>query len=646
MASSGRVAQRRKQRLIPLTLDFESFYDRSTYTLSKMTTTEYVRDARFEAIGVGLGLGGSLPVWYSGDFNYLKALLGRIPWDRTLLIAHNAIFDGSILEWVFDYHPAKYFCTMMASRPFVAPFTGRMSLASVAKFLNIGTKGDSVENYSGYRRDMFSAAQLQEYGDYCCNDVVVTSRAWELLSGMLPEDEQDVLDLTIKKFTRPKLKLNREAIQARQVAVLDERAKLVGKLAMVGVGEDEVRSRPKFAAALASHGVQIAMKKSKTAKNEDGTAADTLAMSKTDVSFMELLAHDNEIVRDLVQARLKLMSSMEQSRLERFDAVAALDIGGDSLLPVPLLYYGAHPGRFAGLDKINMQNLSRIKYLADKSVDPESGHLRRSIVAPEGHVIIAADLSNIEARIVASLAGQHDLVEGFRQKKDIYSDFASRVYRRPINKKDDPDERFVGKTCILGLGYGMGWLKFLTQMILAKAKGINEAEAKRIVYLYRDTYKGIPNLWSVLEQYMRKAIAPDCMVTFGPLTFLHERIILPNGMPIIYPGLRLERDKLVFTSKRAKEDGLDNSLWGGGILENASQGIARIIITAAELRLARAGLPAALQVHDELVYCVPEKHAERCKKAIELSLRARVDFMPTLPVDCEVGIGKSYAECK
>lgn len=634
------------KKLIPLGLDFETYYDIKDYTLSKLTTSQYILDRRFETIGVGLGIGGSLPVWYTGSHSYLKTLLGKIPWDRTELIAHNAIFDGGILEWIFGYQPAKYFCTMMASRPYVAPFTGRMSLASVMKYFNIGTKGNSVENYSGYRRANFSSAQLAEYGAYCCNDTVGTCRAYDKLITMMPDDEREILDLTIKKFTRPILKLDREALSTRADAVGTERAELIEKMALVGVGEDELKSRPKFARALALHGVTVATKKSKTAKDEFGNAADTLAMSKTDASFMELLTHDNEIVRDLVAARLKLMSSMESTRLARLIDIANLNVSGDMLLPVPLLYYGAHPGRFAGLDKINLQNLPRIKYLLDGSPDPESGWLRRSIVAPDGHVIIAADLSNIEARIVATLAGQHDMVEGFRQKKDLYSDFASRVYGRPINKKDNPDERFVGKTCILGLGYGMGWMKFLMQMILAKAKGMDEKTAKRIVYLYRDTYKHIPNLWSVLEQYLQKAIAPDCLVTHGPVTFMHERIILPNGMPIIYPGLRLERDKLTFTNKRGIEEGFDSSLWGGTVTENIVQGLARIIITTAELLLARAGLKAALQVHDELVYCVPEKHAAACKKAIEMALKAKVEWMPSLPVDCEVGIGKTYAECK
>lgn len=637
-------------KLIPLTIDFETYYSRE-YTLQKLMTSQYVLDPRFEIIGVGLGLGAALPVWFSGDLPYIQAVLGKIPWSRTLAIAHNAIFDGSILEWVVGYHPAKWFCTMMGSRPFVAPFTGRMSLNSVAKYLGAGEKGTEVHNFLGYQRAHFSSQELQQYGNYCCNDVTLTSRIWEYLDKMLPDDEQDLIDLTIKKFTRPRLKLDRPALETRLDNLRLEKAAIETNLATYGLTVADIRSRAKFANALENQDVQVPKKRSKTSKDEFGVARETFAMSKTDTDFMDLLITGNDTVRELVQARLKLMSGMEETRIARLIDVAALNIGSDTLLPVPLLYYGAHPGRHSGLDKINLQNLPRIKYLVDatgKNVqDPTSGWLRRSIVAPEGHVIVTGDLSQIEARIVATLAGQHDLVQQFAQKKDTYGIFAGRIYGRPIDKKKDPDERFVGKTCILGLGYGMGWMKFLMQMILAKAKGVrNEADAKRIVYLYREVYSNIPALWSLLEQYLMKCTDPSAMITWGPLTFLHERILLPNGMPLIYPGLRIEAGRLVFTSKRHAEEGNDNALWGGAVTENVSQALARIIIARAELRLARAGLLSVLQVHDELVYCVPEKHAEAVQKAVALSLRASVDFLPNLPIDCEVGVGPSYAEAK
>jgi len=651
-------------KLIPLTLDFETYYSTRDYTLSKLTTSQYVLDPRFETIGVSLGLGAVLPVWFSGSHDYVKRVLSNIPWDKTLLIAHNAIFDGSILEWIFGFKPAKYFCTMMGSRPFVAPYTGRMSLGSVAKFLNVGEKGDEVIRADGKHRQDFSPAELAEYGKYCCNDVVLTCRAYELLAQWLPEDEQDLIDQTIKKFTRPVLKLDRAALQKRRDDIVVERQQLrtdlvelfdsqnllqgVEPIEKPVVVETIMRSRVQFAQVLESQGIVMPKKKSKTAKDEFGQPKETLAMSKTDAEFMDLLTHDNEVVRELVAARLKLSSTMEESRLARFDEIAALDVSRDTFLPVPLLYYGAHPGRFSGLDKINLQNLPRIRFLADgKTPDPDSGWLRRSIVAPEGCVIVAGDLSQIEARIVATLAGCYDLVRQFASKQDTYGIFATRVYGRPIDKKNDPVERFVGKTCILGLGYGMGWVKFLLQMLLAKVKGMTPEQAKRIVYLYRETYREIPQLWKVLEDYLGKCVDPQAMLTFGPLTFLHERIVLPNGMPLIYPGLKPAKlGGMEFTSKRSKEDGATNKLWGGVVTENVVQALARIVISRAELRLARAGLRAALQVHDELVYCVPEKHAEKVKRAIEIALRMPVDFLPRLPVDCEVGIGKSYAECK
>lgn len=639
---------RTPRALVPLGLDFETYYSRE-YTLSDLTTSQYILDARFETIGVGLLLGGALPVWFSGTHAYLRKVLGKIPWDRTLLIAHNAIFDGAILEWVFGFKPAKYFCTMMASRPYVAPYTGRMSLASVAKHLDLGEKGDEVIHALGKRRKDFSPVELAQYGKYCCNDAALSYRAYEKLAALLPDEEQDLIDHTITKFTRPTLKLDRIALAKRGQDIVVEKAEIEKSLAQYKLTAEDLTSRPKFAKAMEAQGIEMPKKKSKTAKDEFGQPADTLAMAKTDAAFMELLAHDNPVVRELVAARLRFSSNMEEGRIARLDEIAALDVHSDALLPVPLLYYGAHPGRFSGLDKINLQNLPRIKFLADgKTPDPDSGWLRRSIVAPDGKVIIAADLSNIEARIVAVLAGCYDLVRQFADRKDPYSIFATRIYGRPINKKDHPAERFVGKTCILGLGYGMGWNKFLLQMILAKMPGIDAQTAKRIVYLYRDTYKEIPALWGVLEQYLTRCIDPAAMFTFGPLTFLHERIVLPNGMPLLYPGLKidLKERKLVFTSKRAKADGLSNSLWGGAITENVVQALARIIISRAELRLAKAGLRAALQVHDELVYCVPEKYAEACKKAIAIALKMPVDFMPNLPVDCEVGIGHTYAECK
>jgi len=290
-----------------------------------------------------------------------------------------------------------------------------------------------------------------------------------------------------------------------------------------------------------------------------------------------------------------------------------------------------------------MQNLPRVEI----KNGVKKGHLRYAVVAPEGYSIIAADFSNIEARIVATLAGEIALREGFRSGADIYSSFATQIYHRPINKKDDPLERFVGKTCILGLGYGMGWRKFQLKM---RQEGIemSDATAQAIVSLYRATYPGIPILWRALEEMARTFLLKKDAMYPSPLAgliFAHQRIILPNGMPLVYPGLRHTGGGYKFDSRFAGVEVM-NSIWGGTWLENISQALARIIAVQAELRLARRALPAAHQVHDELIWVVPTAIVERVKTAIALSMCEAVDFLPELPIAVEIKHGPTYGDAK
>ena len=143
-------------------------------------------------------------------------------------------------------------------------------------------------------------------------------------------------------------------------------------------------------------------------------------------------------------ARKAVKSRIAETRAQRFiDATH-----DDGTISVPLRYYAAHTGRFGGTEKINMQNM------------PRNSELRKALCAPPGHLVFVADLSNIEARMLAWLADEDDLLAQFAAGDDIYSNLATEIYGRPINKHDDPTERFVGKTAVLGLGYGMGANKF------------------------------------------------------------------------------------------------------------------------------------------------------------------------------------------
>jgi DNA polymerase family A len=621
--------------LIDIVGDFETYYA-SDYTLRTLTMTEYLNDPRFEVIGLSLKLPGKAPMWFHGA--QVARALAKIPWHRVRFIAHNAMFDGGILEWKFGCKPAKYLCTMMGSRPYVAPYTGNMSLASVAQYLKLGEKGDEVKEFIGLRYDDFDVHDLASYGRYCNQDNILCYRIAETLDGFLPADEADLIDLTVKKFVRPRLILDNDIIEHRLADLEVKRWDIEGQAKALGCPPSSLRSHQKFAEVLRTYGHEPELKTSARTGNL------TYAFAKEDAAMVDLLVHPDPRLRVLAEAKIFSSSTMETKRLERFKTIHAIDVGGARRLPAPLLYYGAHPGRFSGYDKINLQNLTRVK--RDKATGGVvAGHLRFALKAPDGYSIVAADLSNIEARLVATLARCNHLVQAFAAKKDIYCEFATRIYARPITKANET-ERFVGKTCILGLGYGMGWRKFAMQMKQARVK-MSDEMYMRIVYLYRDTYQEIPALWSDLESLAASVMTRNDLRVWGPLTFAKERIILPNGMALIYPGLKHSRStgKLHFTSMR-KSKAQEVSLWGGALTENVCQALARIIITTAEVKLARLGLQAVLQVHDELVYCVPTASVPKVIKAIDHVLCAQVPWLPALPVACEIKSGPSYGDAK
>lgn len=629
--------------LIDIGLDFETYYD-NEYSLRKLENAQYVMDERFESMGFSLKLPGQPAKFYTGSYEQQKAILATIPWHKVRVVSHNARFDGSILEWRFGFKPAAYLCTMVGSRPHFVPKTGSASLESIGAYLRLQAKGNAVHKMLGKHRDDLGTDELKEYGDYCITDTVITVGIAEELNRVLPEDEQWIIDSTIKKYLRPRLRLDGAKLVERIHELDAERYEMLRRIERdYGVTADQLKSRDKFAKVLTALGVAVPMK-----TNPKGTM--TYAFAKNDPGFKELLIHPNVAVRELCHAKLTMSSSLEQARLRRL-----LDLhntmGG--MLPVPMVYYGAHTGRFSGDEKINLQNLPRVVW--DKvSKKLKKGHLRFALVAQQGYSVIAADFSNIEARLVAALAGQDDLVEKFRNGEDIYSWFATLIYGYPVNKKDHPVERFVGKTCILGLGYGMGWKKFLAKM-LEEGIEMDEREAKRIVYLYRDTFPKIKECWATLDALAAKFLVnPSGMFVWKNLTFLHERIVLPNGMPIMYPDIARGPEGLYFRSRKFKalsdDDELDwqdgNRIWGGAFLENICQALARIIATGAEQRLAAMNIPAALQVHDELVFAVPTILVEKVKQAIATEMTKPVNWMPSLPIAVELNHGASYGDAK
>jgi len=599
-----------------LTIDFETYYNQQ-YSLSKITTEEYVRDPRFEAIGVAVKVDDEPAQWFSGTAKQTKAWLDRFDWANSIAIAHNAMFDMAIMNWRFDIRPKRIIDTLSMLRAIDGPDAGN-SLAKAAERYGLGVKGTEVVNALGKRRLDFTPEELAAYGDYCINDTEMTYKlAMKLLEGF-PKEELQLIDLTMRMFTEPVLWLDKDALETHLADVKRKKADLLGKAL---IDKDNLMSNPRLADTLRNLGVNPPMKISPT------TGKETYAFAKNDEEFKALLEHDNIIVQAIVAARLGVKSTLEESRTERF-----IGISGRGTLPVPLRYYAAHTGRFGGDDKVNLQNL------------PRKSPLKKAIKAPLGYVIIDCDSSQIEARTLAWLAGQWDLVEAFDKGEDVYKIMASSIYGVPVDEVTD-SQRFVGKTTILGAGYGMGAAKFQAQLKTFNVD-LPEDECKRIIAVYRETYPYIPKLWRDTGDAL-ESLSVDNLTSLGEGMKLAVAggIILPNMLRIRYPNLRFEeqgtgKQGLVYDTKKGKTV-IPTRIYGGKAVENICQALARIVIANQMLMIARK-YKVAMTVHDSVVVVAPQEEADEARAFVEQCMRIRPKWAAALPLNCESKIGASY----
>lgn len=617
-----------------ITLDFETYYAQD-YSLTKLTTEEYIRDKRFEVIGVGVKVGEDKTEWFSGSHIEIQKYLSTLPWNDSALLCHNTMFDGAILAWRFGIKPSLYLDTLCMGRAVHGVDVGG-SLASLVERYKLGAKGTEVIEAKGKQITGFTSSELARYGEYCKNDVELTFKLFQVLSSAFPKEELQLIDLTLRMFIHPVLEVDDALLVQRLDELKHEKLQLLGTLKekLECENEEAVRkklaSNKQFAELLQTFNVPAPMKESKT------TGKNTYALAKNDEGFIALTEHEDPFIQQLCAVRLGTKSTIEESRIERFIDVGSRNKGR---LPIPLKYYGAHTGRWAGSDKVNFQNLP--------SRDVKKKTLKNAVVAPEDYVVINCDSSQIEARVLAWLAGQDDVVEQFAKGEDVYSIFATSVYDRPISKKD-PIERFVGKTCILGLGYGTGALK-LQHTLKTTPPGvvIDETESKRIVDLYREKNAKIISLWKKADKAIGdianwEDTKPYYLGKHRCLTVTKEGIKLPNGLYIRYPSLELNPEKAnsgyIYQSRKGPV-----SLWGGSVVENVVQALARIIVGQQMIKLTERYRPV-LTVHDAAVCVVPEDEVdEACAWIVEVMSKPP-EWAKGLPVACEAHYGQNYGE--
>ena len=591
-------------------LDFETYYD-VQLSLSKMSTVQYINHPDFKVWGVGIKVEDGPTEWYNEEET--PEILSQIDWDNTAVVCHNTLFDAYILTQYYGYKPAFYYDTAAMSRGLYPNMSASLANAVRRQFPNDETmrKGEELVNAKGVR-DLDPELDAQ-IGGYCIQDVDLTYALFQDYLPLYPDKELRIIDLTVRMFVEPRLMLDRGLLTTykEEIATRTEQA-----IQASGTTREVLASQVKFKEHLESLGITVPTKKSPT------TGKQIPAFGKNDSAYIQMCnmypEHNN-----IWEAREFVKSRIEETRAQRFiDST-----NPDGTFSVPLRYYAAHTGRFGGSDKINLQNL------------PRGSTLRRAIMAPEGQRLYIADLSNIEARMLAWLSKEHDLVEAFRTGRDVYCEFASQIYGRTITK-DDKLERYVGKTAILGLGYGMGADKFKqTLKTGSPSVDVSDSVAQQIVMQYRGMYPNIPRLWSGMKDALFQMINPRSVgMMYGPLTIKMRALELPNEMALNYPNLRFEAGQFIYNTDRDYV-----RTHGPRVTENVVQALSRLVITDQMLDI--QSLPQVdivLQVHDEIIAIGSKHNADVTMDRILQIMRTPPEWCDDLPLDAEGGVSKVY----
>ena len=601
-----------------ITLDFETYFA-DDYTLSKMTTEEYIRDPRFKPHLVGIKVGENPATWVPPD--WLRGAEARALIKTNALLAHHAQFDGLILAHHFNLRPALWFDTLPMARLMFGTEVGG-SLAKLAKHFGLPEKSVPYDLFKGERDLPYDI--MQALGAGCAHDVELTYIIFKRLLPAFPKAEWKIIDQTVRMFTEPQLRLDRPRCEAY---LAEQRGSKERLLARIGATKEEMASSAQFKELLERQGVPCPMKPSPT-----DPLKEIPALAKTDQGMKELLEHENETVAAMAAARLGVKSTIGETRAER---LLGMDRRGP--LPVYLKFAGAHTVRFSGADKVNWQNLTPV--------------LKKCIVAPPGHRIVTVDSSQVECRGVNWLAGQQDVLDKFAEGRDIYSENASSFYGHPVVKakeKDDPAmyaKRHLGKTIELGCGYGMSAPKFQIVCRQGALGGppilLSDDEAKGAVNLYRQTHAAVVRFWKQGDT-MLEALAAGATCDWGPLKIHRQAIWLPNGTPLWYRGLKRhqgDRGRLEWTIDRGRGP---QRIYGALVVENITQALfSGLLIREAMIRIG-ARYPVVLQVHDDITYLAPDAEADEAL-AFGLAETRRVpSWCPGIPLDAEGGHSERY----
>jgi len=644
-----------------LGLDFETYWDKD-YNLDKLGTAEYILDPRFEILGVSVRHEGE-KLWMPD--HAFQRWVHAVDWSDTATVMHHAHFDGGILAWKYGIVPAFYFDTLSMGRALYQ----KGELKELLEHCGLPAKREMPDTKGKHFIDL-TPEEFATLGVYAEGDVDGTMNLLSHMLAKFPFTELQLINLTVRMFTVPTFRLDTNVVRE----VMDyENNKRETLLAQCRADLSDLRSGEKFATILRAQGIEPDTKQ--------GKRGDTYAFAKQDSFMQMLLAHEDENIRGLAEARVAAMSNQALTRSARLLSLA------DKIeaLPIYLKYGDTQTNRWAGWDGINWQNHQR-----PSKINPMKGRIRYALTAPPKHKVVGADSKTIEARTAAWWSGQFDLLQDFKTGVDVYSKIAGKIYHREILRNERPEDEnpgFVGKVITLGSGYGMGWFKCATDFLRGPMGAepvrftLEDAEIMRIdtSYFCQDAEKvnqarELPALLSV-EEKIAHCLVCDYLIALwrrenpmivqswklcekalrwmaegeetsfgylGRLRTIKDGLVLPNGMVMRYNDLRISEKK---EWRYTNANGERVKIYGAKFFENIIQALDRIVVGEQMVEIAK-DYHIALTSHDEVVTIVRQEEAEEALTRMVAAMRVAPEWCEGLPVDAKGHIGNSYGDVK
>lgn len=617
-------------------IDFETFYDtKNKYDLKHISIVEYVRSPLFKVFGAAIAKGYQSSVWLNDE--QLRAYFARQDWSKTVVVAHNAKFDGFILTEHYGIRPKRWMDAKSLSKAVLGKKIKNHSLKTLAEYFKLEEKGQLKTD----GLVTLTPRQEQELALYCRHDTELCREIYVHLKDGFPEGQRKALDWTIRAFVEPQFVLNTALLEKEHKR---EAAMRAGIFEQLGIDKETFSSNPKFRKLLESKGYKVPEKPSPSVEGKM-----IPALSVGDTAFLEMLNSADPLLKQLCEARVIAKSTLLETRSAKL-----LEISRTGLWPFDVEFSGAQQThRYSGGSGAggNPQNFTKCQDDKEHKKGHEcDGFLRAAVEAPQGKKLVVGDFAAIEMRLVAFTSGDPGLIEGIEKGLDLYCDFASAFYGRVITKADVQERKF-GKTAILGLGYGMGWEKFQKTVEIQTGMKITEEEARRAVRLYRAKYQEVKRTWNFLEQMIPVLVA-------GPtddskhyinlhglaLEYGKQWVKLPSGLTLKFPNLRKEGREWLYDVWRGKKEIQQAKLYGGKFLENICQAIAGELCKESIERVGAENV--AGQMHDEILMVVPEEEAELAANGLEIAMTTKPTWFPHLILGAEVGIGKNWLGAK